>query len=132
MMSSGACGARASAPSIDRKSTRLNSSHANISPLPLHAALPISNATTVSLGAGLRQPGVGGCFYAPATDRTVSIPAGTSVITRQFPVPTSPTNVYYDVIWGLWSAGFGTQYGLAQRDNAVWVTGPPATPTATK
>src|SRR3712207_175580 len=26
---------------IDRKSTRLNSSHANISPLPLHDALPI-------------------------------------------------------------------------------------------
>src|ERR1035437_8565785 len=27
--------------SVDRKSTRLNSSHANISPLPLHDALPI-------------------------------------------------------------------------------------------
>src|ERR1035437_5970000 len=35
--------ADALAGSLDRKSTRLNSSHADISPLPLHDALPISD-----------------------------------------------------------------------------------------
>ncbi|HUS16124.1 MAG TPA: polysaccharide deacetylase family protein [Chloroflexia bacterium] len=85
----------------------------------------------VSLGAGLRQHGVGGWFYDGADDLTLSVPAGTSVVSRVFAIPPAPTDVAYDVIWGLWSAGFGTQYGALERDNVVQVSGPPATATPT-
>jgi len=88
-------------------------------------------AQQVTLGAGLRQNGVGGWFYDGANDRTVSVPAGTSVVSRSFAIPSSPTDVTYDVIWGLWSAGFGTEYDSLERDNLVQVSGPPATATAT-
>ncbi len=85
----------------------------------------------VSLGAGMRQSGSCCWFYDPANDRTLTIPAGTSTVTRLFAVPSSPTNITYDVVWGLWSGGFGTQYGSAVRLNALQVTGSPPTPTPT-
>ncbi|HEX9015871.1 MAG TPA: hypothetical protein VF960_07730, partial [Chloroflexota bacterium] len=89
------------------------------------------SAQQVSLGAGLRvNGGTSGWFYDPANDTTVSIPAGTSTVTRLFTLP-STTNVTYDVVWGLWSAGFVTQYGSVQQLAVVQVTGSPATVTST-
>lgn len=63
----------------------------------------------------------------------MSLPAGISTITRQFVIPTNESRVAHDVIWGLWSAGFGTQYDAEIQTNAFTVTAPvpTATPTAT-
>src|SRR5207253_1629252 len=84
----------------------------------------------VSLGAGLRAHGTGGFISDGANDRTLTISAGESVITRTFDLPNSGAGAY-DVAWGLWSGGFGTQYGIIIRDNLVTVVGPTATPTFT-
>ncbi|MCC6177065.1 MAG: polysaccharide deacetylase family protein [Chloroflexi bacterium] len=99
--------------------------------LTLSFTVSSPSAQQVSLGAGIRPSG-GGWIYDGAGDRTVSIPAGTSTVTRPFAVPVSESQGSHDVIFGLWSAGFGAQYGVMQRDGSVTVTAPQptATPTA--
>lgn len=88
------------------------------------------SAQQVSLGAGLRvSGGSSGWFYDPANDLTVAVNPGINVVSRLFQLPGA-SGVTYDVIWGLWSAGFGTQYGLLQQDGAVSVVGPSPTPFA--
>ncbi len=81
----------------------------------------------VSLGAGIRPAGSCCWSYDGAHDTTLTIPAGTSTITRQFTVASSASGLQ-DVIWGLWSAGFGTEYGSTVVFNAVTVAGPTPTP----
>ena len=61
----------------------------------------------LSLGAGMRVHGDQDYFGDPADDCTLSVAAGTSEVTRTFQLPGT-TNVTYDVVWGLASAGFGT------------------------
>jgi hypothetical protein len=85
------------------------------------------NTQDVSLGAGLRVSACADFFYDPPHDRTLTVPAGTSVVTRTFSLPNT-SNVTYDVSWGLWSAGFVTSYGLRVSNAAVSVAGPTATP----
>jgi hypothetical protein len=85
------------------------------------------DAQIVSLGAGLRVSTCMDFFYDPPHDRTLAIPAGTSVVTRTFSLPNA-SNVSYDVSWGLWSEGFVTQYGLLMRSSVVSIAGPTATP----
>ncbi len=87
------------------------------------------SARQVSLGAGVRVSGTGGFTYDPVNDRTLNIVAGTSVVTRTFVLPTTG-GVTYDVTWGLWSAGFVTEYGSQVRLNAVSVMGATPTPSA--
>ncbi len=88
-------------------------------------------AQTVSLGAGIRINGTFNFTSDPANDRTLGIIAGTSVVTRTFVIPANSGAGSYDVIWGLWSAGFVTQYDSQLRLNILTVTGPSPTPTVT-
>ena len=81
------------------------------------------SAQQVTLGAGIRPAG-GGWIYDGANDRTVSVAAGTSTVSRSFAIPLSEPLGSHDVIFGLWSPGFGTQYGSMERDGSVTVTPP--------
>ncbi|HST05215.1 MAG TPA: hypothetical protein VLQ48_10830, partial [Chloroflexia bacterium] len=82
----------------------------------------------VSLGAAMRQNGTNNPFLSdPINDRIVSLSVGNNTVIRYFALP-NVSNVSYDFQWGLWSAGFGTQYGLIEQDNALAVSGPTPTP----
>src|SRR4051812_31679431 len=96
--------------------------------LTLSFTVSSPSAQQVTLGAGIRPSG-GGWIYDGANDRTVTVQAGTSVVTRPFAVPANEAAGAHDVIFGLWSPGFGTQYGSMERDGSVTVTA--ALPTAT-
>jgi peptidoglycan/xylan/chitin deacetylase (PgdA/CDA1 family) len=80
----------------------------------------------VSLGAGIAPAGTGAWVYDPARDVTVGIPSGSSRVKRQFMVPVGSGTGSYDVIFGLWSAGFGTSYGFNTMASGLTVTAAPA------
>ncbi len=86
------------------------------------------SAQQVSLGAGIQPSGACCWTYDGQNDRTLTISAGTSTVTRLFTVPMNASGAQ-DIIWGLWSAGFGTQYGSRIVSSAINVVGPTPTPS---
>src|SRR5205823_10786784 len=82
----------------------------------------------LSLGAAVAPNGTSNFVGDPADDRTVSVAAGTSVVSRPFNLSGLGAGVY-TVRWGLWSAGFGTQFGEQDRNGVLTILNTVATST---
>ena len=79
------------------------------------------SAQQISLGAAVHVNGSGGgSIDDPPHNRTLSIPAGSSVVTRTFTLP-DVSDVSYDMIWAVWNVGFTTEYDLKTRLNIISV-----------
>lgn len=93
---------------------------------------PASAPVPVVLGASLRAGSRAAWLSDPVNDTPVTVPAGTTTVTRVFQVPVSAAPGRYDVAWGLFCAGWERRHGLQIAPGALLVTGPapPAVPAA--
>jgi peptidoglycan/xylan/chitin deacetylase (PgdA/CDA1 family) len=64
-----------------------------------------------ALGANVRNGSNG--YSDVGNDRQVNLPAGTSVVTRQFYIAPNYAAGTYDILWDFWDSCFGTSYGPA-------------------
>jgi hypothetical protein len=131
--------AAASATTVDNSARRPTLTDVAVTPKDVTAGSAIELSYTinspveqkVSLGGGVAPAGTTNYVWDPSNDRTLSIPAGTSVVTRTYTVGGTTPPGKYDVIWGLWSEGFREQYGQRTSEQAVAIAAPAANPSGT-
>jgi peptidoglycan/xylan/chitin deacetylase (PgdA/CDA1 family) len=82
-----------------------------------------SGPVSVSLRASLAPAGQQGfgAFSDAANEAIVSVPVGTSTVSRQFAVPTTAGEGGYDVTWSLVNTSNGSVYDTRTKKSHLWL-----------